>query len=97
MIISLATKSSCLVISIVPAPNLNAGEAVPVCDRHSVYIFFSQDYLLEVVGATLLVILLPYLVRVAWQRWRIYKAFRTVPCDPDMHFFFGHAPRVNNF
>ena len=55
---------------------------------------FSQDYLLEVVGATLLVLLLPYVVRVAWQQWRIYRAFRTVPCDPDMHFFLGHATKV---
>ena len=55
----------------------------------------SEFYVLECAVSLLVLLLLPHIVKAIWRQGRIYFAFRTVPCDPDMHFLFGHAPKVS--
>ena len=42
----------------------------------------------------LLLVLVPFIIRAVWKHWRVYRAFSTVPYDPEMHFIFGHAPKL---
>ena len=48
-------------------------------------------------SAVLLVIVLllaPYVISAARQQWIVYRTVRQLPCDPDEHWMFGHAPKV---
>jgi len=56
--------------------------------------WFTQGYVVEGAVVLLLVLLLPLIVRTVRENWRIYRAFSTVPYDPEMHFIFGHALKI---
>ena len=56
--------------------------------------WFTLGYVVEGGVVLLLVLLLPLIVRTMRKHWRIYRAFSTVPCDPEMHFIFGHALKM---
>ena len=56
--------------------------------------WFTQGYVVEGAVVLLLVLLLPLIVRTVRENWRIYRAFSTVPYDPEMHFIFGHALKM---
>lgn len=46
-----------------------------------------------VVASLLLLLILPKLLSLALEQWRLYVAFRPIPCDTDQHFLLGHAPK----
>ena len=56
--------------------------------------WFTQGYVVEGGVVLLLVLLLPLIVWTMRKHWRIYRAFSTVPYDPEMHFIFGHALKM---
>ena len=56
--------------------------------------WFTHGHVVEGVVLLLVLLLLPLITRSMWQHWRIYRAFTKVPCDPEMHFLFGHALRM---
>ena len=56
--------------------------------------WFTHGHIVEGVGLLLVLLLLPLITRAMWQQWRIYRAFTKVPCDPEMHFIFGHALKM---
>lgn len=52
-----------------------------------------RGHLLEVAFAVTLLFLLPYLFQFVLQQWRLYWAFKRIPCPDQQHFLFGHAPK----
>ena len=52
-----------------------------------------RENLVAAVGGLVLVLLLPKLLSLTLQQWRLYSAFKHVPCDPDQHFLLGHGPK----
>ena len=58
---------------------------------------FGWHYFVESSVALLLVVVLYMVARSTWRHYRVYFAFRKVPCDPDMHIVFGHALRCDVF
>ena len=44
----------------------------------------------------IVLVLAPYVISAARQRWIIYKTMQQLPCDPDQHWLFGHGPKVSN-
>ena len=55
---------------------------------------FLRDHLLVLGVATLVLTLLPKLLSLVLERWRMYQAFKNIPTDyyVDYHFLLGHAP-----
>jgi hypothetical protein len=54
----------------------------------------SRSHLIQLAVALSLLLLLPSIFKLLWQKWRIFKAFQKVPSDPkDEHIVFGHAPK----
>jgi hypothetical protein len=54
---------------------------------------FVLGHPVEVVVTLVLLYPLLKLVSSALNLWRIHCAFRTIPCDPEQHFFLGHGPK----
>ena len=54
---------------------------------------YLRSHVLAVVVCVLLLYLLPKLLSFLHQQWLLYWAFKPVPCNPDQHFLFGHAPK----
>ena len=57
-----------------------------------VYLAISSPSVILLVIALLLA---PYVIRAARQRWIVYKTMQQLPCDPDQHWLFGHASKVD--
>ena len=50
----------------------------------------------SVILLVLVLLIAPYVINTARQQWIAYRAIRNLPCDPDQHWFFGHAPKVHD-
>jgi len=51
-----------------------------------------RNNLFAVTAAVFLVAVLSKLLPAFLKQWRVYLAFRNIPCIPEQHFLFGHAP-----
>ena len=56
--------------------------------------FYSVISSPAVILLVLVLLLAPYVISAARQQWIVYKALQKLPCDPDQHWLFGHAPKV---
>lgn len=52
-----------------------------------------RDQYAVVAAALLVLVLFPWLLSLALEQWRLYWAFKHIPCDPDQHFLLGHGPK----